>query len=185
MTRRTIFSLAAAFALVTIGCGTTTVKGPGSATPATVDDGVKLGGAATDFTLMDVEGKAVRLSDFAGKVVLLDFWATWCVPCEAEMPHLEKLYREHRDEGLVILGIAMDGPETVAGVAPFVRRNQLTFPVLLDEETRVVGTYNPKRTAPLLVEIDRHGQIARLRQGYNPGDEQLVEADVKNLLMQK
>jgi peroxiredoxin len=137
-----------------------------------------LGAAATDFTLRDVEGRNVRLSDYEGKVVLLDFWATWCVPCEAEIPHLEALYEQNRDKGFVVLGISMDGPETVATVAPFARRFNLTFPVLLDEETRVVGVYNPKRTAPLGILVDRTGRIAQVRQGYSAGDETLIAAEV-------
>jgi peroxiredoxin len=76
----------------------------------------------------------------------------------------------------------MDGPETIANVGSFTRRYNLTFPVLLDEETKVVGIYNPKRTAPLSVLIDRKGQIARVRQGYNAGDEKLIAADVNGLL---
>ena len=76
----------------------------------------------------------------------------------------------------------MDGPETVVNVASFARRYQLSFPVLLDEETKVVAVYNPKRTAPLSVLIDQKGQIARVRQGYNSGDETLIEADVQGLL---
>ena len=87
--------------------------------------------------------------------------------------------------GFVVLGISMDGPETIASVAPFARQYNLTFPMLLDEETKVVAVYNPKRTAPLSVLIDRGGRIARVRQGYNPGDETLIAADVKQLLAQK
>lgn len=145
-------------------------------------DGAAQGAAATDFTLRDVDGKSVSLSDFAGKVVLIDFWATWCVPCEAEIPHLESLYQKNKDAGLVVLGVSMDGPETVASVGPFVRRYNLSFPVLLDEETKVVGVYNPKRTAPLSVLIDRTGKIVRVRSGYNPGDENLIAEDVAKAL---
>jgi len=140
------------------------------------------GAPASDFTLRDLDGKQVHLSDFQGKVVLLDFWATWCVPCQAELPQLEELYQKHKDEGLVVLGIAMDGPESVAQVVPFSRRYNLTFPTLLDEETRVVGAYNPQRIAPLTVLIDKRGIIARVRNGYNAGDEKLIADDVANLL---
>jgi peroxiredoxin len=143
------------------------------------------GAAATDFTLRDLDGKNVRLSDYLQKdVVLIDFWATWCVPCAAELPHLEKLYEDYKDRGFVVLGVAMDGPESVAQVGPFARRYNLQFPVLLDEETKVVNIYNPKRTAPLSVLIDRKGQIARIRSGYSAGDEQLIHADVASLVGQ-
>ncbi len=157
-------------------CATTAGSGPAASAEATT------GSRATDFTLRDVEGRDVRLSDYAGKVVLIDFWATWCVPCEAAIPHLQEMYEAHKDEGFVILGVAMDGPESVALVPPFVRRYGLTFPVLLDEETRVVSIYNPKRTAPLQVFIDREGRVAKVRQGYSAGDEKFVEEDVVRLL---
>ena len=159
--------------------GNSETKSAGSvATTATT-----IGAPAPDFTLRDLDGRNESLSDHLGKdVILLDFWATWCVPCGAEMPLLERLYQEHKAKGFVVLGIDMDGPETIATVGPFARRYGITFPVLLDEETRVVGVYNPKRTAPLGILIDRKGQIARVRNGYNSGDEKLVEADVVSLL---
>ncbi|MSP62393.1 MAG: TlpA family protein disulfide reductase [Myxococcales bacterium] len=162
------------------GCPATTGTPNTPASPA--GDGVAQGAPATDFTLRDLEGRDVRLSDYTGKVVLIDFWATWCVPCEAEIPHLQQLYDEHKEKGFVILGIAMDGPETLANVGPKARSLNITFPVLLDEETKVVAVYNPKRTAPLSILIDRKGQIARTRSGFNAGDEKAIEADVKSLL---
>ncbi|MBI5482096.1 MAG: TlpA family protein disulfide reductase, partial [Deltaproteobacteria bacterium] len=77
--------------------------------------GTAVGASATNFTLKDVTGRPMSLADHFGKnVVLLDFWATWCVPCEAEMPHLQRLYQRNKDQGFVLLGISMDGPETVA-----------------------------------------------------------------------
>ena len=189
MTRARLARLSLLGALLgAAGCPATTTStsavGPsgGGTTAAASGDGVAQGAAATDFTLRDVDGQTVRLSDFTGKVVLIDFWATWCVPCEAEIPHLEALYGANKDKGLVVLGISMDGPETIAAVAPFARRYNLSFPVLLDEETRVVGIYNPKRTAPLSVLIDRGGKIARVRSGYSAGDENLIAADVQKLL---
>ena len=142
----------------------------------------RAGAQASDFTLRDLDGRDVHLSDYFGKVVLIDFWATWCVPCAAELPQLERLYEENKDAGFVVLGVAMDGPESVAQVGPFARRYGLSFPVLLDEETRVVGVYNPKRVAPMTVLIDRRGLIARVRNGYNAGDEKLIADDVASLL---
>lgn len=139
-------------------------------------------GGAADFALRDTAGRTVRLSDHAGQVVLLNFWATWCVPCAAELPHLQRLYETYRDQGFMVLAISMDGPETVANVGTHARRYGLTCPVLLDEETRVVGVYNPKRTAPFSVLIGRDGEVAKTRAGYSPGDEVELEAEIRELL---
>lgn len=139
-------------------------------------------GRQNDFALRDIEGRTVRLSDYPGKVVLLNFWATWCVPCAAELPHLQRLYEAYRDQGLVVLAISMDGPESIANVGPQARRYGLGFPVLLDEETRVVGIYNPKGAAPFTVMIGRDGAIAKTREGYSAGDEVAIEADIRALL---
>jgi peroxiredoxin len=138
---------------------------------------------ASDFAARDVDGKTLRLSDYLGKkAILLDFWSTFCEPCLAEMPHLRKIYDEQKDKGFVVIAVAMDGPETVADVPMFAKRNGMTFPVVLDEDSHVVQIYNPKKTAPLSVLIDKNGKIFRVREGYNPGDEKLVEADVAKVL---
>jgi peroxiredoxin len=139
-------------------------------------------GRAADFSLRDTAGRTVRLSDHLGKVVLVNFWATWCVPCAAELPHLQRLYETHGAGGFVVLAIAMDGPESVAGVGPFARRYGLTFPVLLDEETSVVAVHNPRRTAPFTVLIGRDGAVAGSREGYTAGDEVALEAEIRALL---
>jgi peroxiredoxin len=174
-------------ALVLCACASTGGGNPTTKTAGSVaSEATTLGAPAPDFTLRDLDGRNHTLSDHFGKdVVLINFWATWCVPCGAEMPHLEKVWRDNKDKGFVVLALAMDGPETVAQVGPFARRYGVSFPVLLDEETRAVGVYNPKRTAPLTILIDRKGQIARIRSGYNAGDERLVEADVAALLGSK
>jgi peroxiredoxin len=144
---------------------------------------VAAGASAPDFTARDIEGKNVKLSDHVGKsVILLDFCATWCEPCVAEFPHLRKLYDAHKAKGFVILGVAMDGPETVANVPAFARRNQLNFPMLTDEDSRIASLYNPKKSAPLSVLIDKSGKIVSIREGYNPGDEEFLAKDVAKAL---
>jgi peroxiredoxin len=141
------------------------------------------GSAASDFTARDIEGKTVKLSSHLGKeVILLAFCATWCEPCVAEFPHLRKLYEANKAKGFVILAVAMDGPETVANVPAFARRNQINFPMLTDEDSRIASLYNPKKSAPLSVLIDKSGKITAIREGYNPGDEEFVAKDVAKAL---
>jgi peroxiredoxin len=101
------------------------------------------------------------------------------------MPYLEKTYEENKRGGFVIIALAMDGPDTVAEVPSFAARNGLTFPVVLDEDSHVQAIYNPKSSAPLSVLIDRRGNVVRVREGYNPGDEVLVQADVANAVQGK
>jgi peroxiredoxin len=163
----------------TIACGDQT--GPGPANPGDVSRST--GATASDFSARDVEGKTFRLSTYLGKqAILLSFWQTWCEPCIAEFPHLRRMYDANKEKGLVIFGVAMDGPETVANVTAFAKRNQLNFPVLLDEDSHVAAIYNPKKSAPLTVLIDRQGKIATIREGYNPGDEEYLAKEVAKVL---
>jgi len=138
---------------------------------------------AADFTLKAVDGSTVSLSEHLGKkVIVLDFWATWCVPCQAEMPHLQAMYERHKDQGLLVLGIDMDGPETVAQVGSWTSGHGITFPMLLDEDTRAVSVYNPHHSAPFTVIIGKDGKIKSAREGFNPGDEKDLEKTVVALL---
>jgi peroxiredoxin len=140
------------------------------------------GGRATDFTLRDINGVEVHLSQYEGKVVLMSFWATWCGPCKVEMPHLQQMYTELAAQGLVVLSISSDDARTSGQVKPFISRSGYTFPVLLDKESAVVGTYNPTKTLPYTVLLDRQLNIAHEHSGYNPGDETALRAEVVELL---
>ncbi len=178
MTRDSIVRAGALVALALIlGCGED-VK---SASDGSGD--VKGGSAATDFTTQDADGNTFRLSDHLGKqVILIDFWATWCQPCLAEMPHLQRLYDDYKSQGFLVVAVSMDGPDTIADVPAFAKRNQMTFPVLLDEDSRIASIYNPRKSAPLSVIINRAGRVVAVREGYNPGDEVLVKQDVLKTL---
>jgi peroxiredoxin len=178
VTRVSCASRGAAWALAAVVAAAVGCDGTGARAPAleAATPGVS---RAADFAARDIQGRTVRLSDYFGsRVVLLDFWATYCEPCLAEMPHLEALYEEARGQGFVVLAVAMDGPETVAEVPSFARRNGLTFPVVLDEDSHVASLYDPKKSAPFSVLLDRRGAVLRVREGYNPGDERLVADDV-------
>jgi peroxiredoxin len=165
--------ISTALALFLLACGGGSAAGGGHTS----------GARPADFALRSIDGQTVRLSDHLGKdVVLISFWATWCSPCAAEMPHLERIWRAYREQGFVVLAVSMDGPETIADVAPKVRQNGFTFPVLLDEETRVVGALNPGRAAPLTILIGRDGVITAVHEGYTAGAERALEDEIKKLL---
>lgn len=179
------FGAALLLSLLCGACGAGSANGsPAASGNAPAPEGsLKAGTQATDFAARDINGKTVRLSDYLGKqAVLLDFWSTFCEPCLAEMPHLRKLYNEQKDKGFIVLAISMDGPETIAEVPSFAKRNSMTFPVLLDEDSHVVSIYNPKKSAPLSVLIDKRGYVVRVREGYNPGDESQIAQDVASVL---
>jgi peroxiredoxin len=143
----------------------------------------EVGNTAQDFTARDVDGNTFRLSDHIGKeVVLIDFWATWCQPCLAEIPHLQRMYDQYKSRGFLVVAVSMDGPDSIADVPAFAKRNQMTFPVLLDEDSSVAGMYNPRKSAPLSTIIEKSGRVSAVREGYNPGDEAYVEKDVLKAL---
>jgi peroxiredoxin len=177
MLKKTRFAAALPALLLISGCD------PEPKTATTTAGPAKAGALAADFATRDIEGRTVKLSDHLGKeVILLDFWATYCEPCLAEMPHLRTLYEKHKPQGFIVLAISMDGPETVADVPSFVKRNGMVFPVILDEDSRIVSLYNPKKSAPLSILIDKAGKIVRVHEGYNPGDEDQIEEAVAKVL---
>lgn len=137
---------------------------------------------ASDFSLRDTANASHTLAQYKGKVVLLNFWATWCGPCQVEMPHLEKMYKELGPKGLVILGISADAARDASKVKPLVVSKGLTYPILLDPQTAVTSQYNPTKTLPYNVVIDRGGNVAEVHAGYNPGDEAALRKTIEALL---
>jgi peroxiredoxin len=133
-----------------------------------------------DFELDSTTGGSVRLSDLVGKhVILLDFWATYCDPCLTAMPHLQATYDKYREQGLVVLGISIDGPESVANVRSTVAKLGVEFPILLDDESRVVALYNPRTSAPYSVLIGRDGRILAQQEGFTTGNAALMESVIE------
>ncbi|GJL62506.1 MAG: hypothetical protein NPIRA04_11600 [Nitrospirales bacterium] len=116
-----------------------------------------IGSSSPPFTLKNMDGKPVSLSDFSGKVILLNFWATWCGPCRVEMPAMEALYREMRTQGLEIVAVSVDAQGTEV-TKPFQEAMGLTFPILHDPEYEVGLAYGA-RTLPISYVIDRKGII--------------------------
>jgi tetratricopeptide (TPR) repeat protein len=120
------------------------------------------GSAAPQFRLKDLHGKEHDLSGYKGKVVLLDFWATWCGPCRTEMPSFEKLHQEFGGQDVVILAVNIDEPQDV--VATFIREGAYTMPVLLTQGTDVSSKYSI-RAFPTLVTVDKEGRVSAVLVG--------------------
>jgi peroxiredoxin len=134
---------------------------------------------APDFTLAAVDGANLRLKEQRGKVVLVNFWASWCGPCRQEMPHLNRLYDKYRESGFQLLGINIDDdPRSAVQLAT---RWGLHFPVLLDTDKRVSRQYD-LGTMPSTVLIDRDGRVRFVHRGYRDGTEQAYEQQIRALL---
>jgi len=118
---------------------------------------VQVGDEAPNFKLRDLAGNVMSLSQLRGKVVLLNFWATWCGPCRVEMPAMEQLYRTFPRGEFEILAVSTD-PQGVAVTRPFQKRMGFTFPILHDSEYRVGLTYGA-RTIPITFMVDRQGIV--------------------------
>ncbi len=143
---------------------------------------VKLGEPAPNFQLRDLNGRMVALSDLRGKVVLLNFWATWCGPCRVEMPAMEQLYQTFPRKDFEILAVSTDA-QGVAITRPFQQENHLTFPILHDSDFRVGLTYGA-RSLPMTFMVDRQGvvrhQVFGARDWGAPEAQQLVQMLMKS-----
>ncbi len=135
---------------------------------------------APNFTLKTPQGETYQLSDLRGKGVLVNLWATWCPPCKAEMPTIEKIYGEYKDKGLVVLGINSTVQDDPSAIAPFIRQYNLTFPILLDETGEVSSIYE-LRSLPTSFFIGRDGVIREVIIG-GPMSEALLRARVEEIL---
>ena len=125
-------------------------------------------GAAQDsrpaqLKLKDIQGRYIRLSDYRGKVVLINFWATWCPPCRTEIPYLIKLQRNHRSRGLQVIGITYP-PQKLAQVRRFVRRTNVNYPVGLGTE-KTMALFTTSQTLPITVVIGTDGRIRDIIEG--------------------
>lgn len=171
MSARVAYGLA--LALATGACGPTP---PGASVPGT---SASVAARPPDFELPRLDGGTERLSDHFGKdVVLIDFWATFCKPCLRAMPDLDALYRARRERGFVVLGVAIDGPGSSADVQAAVSRLGVSFPILLDQESRAIALYNPRASAPFSVLIGRDGRVLAQREGYTTGAHASIEQDI-------
>ncbi len=137
----------------------------------------KVGKEAPDFTLPQLDGGQLRLSSYRGKVVLLDFWATWCVPCREETPHFVELQQKYGERGLQIIGVSMD--DSPDPVRPFYQQFHMNYPVVMG--TADVGSaYGGVLGLPIAFLIDRDGHIYSKHMGAT--DATVFDNDLKALL---
>lgn len=138
------------------------------------------GFSAPEFSLETIDGGQVTLSDLRGKAVLVNFWASWCPPCRAEMPAIERVYRSYKDLGLEVLAVNTTNQDDVTAAAAFIQELGLTFPIPLDRSGAVSASYN-LRGLPSSYFIDQQGIIRSVVVG-GPMSEALIQSRVEQLL---
>jgi peroxiredoxin len=135
--------------------------------------------AKLDFTLKNQDGASVRLSDYKGKVVLVNFWATWCGPCKVEIPEFGRVYSEYKDRGFVILGVLTQDTPTKEQLHTFMTENKMEYPVLYTSE-QFEGAFGEIWALPTSVLIGRDGSVCAKQVG--PASKEDVERSLKSLL---
>lgn len=141
--------------------------------------GMSISGKAPDFTLKSRDGKNLRLSDYRGQVVMINFWASWCGPCRQEMPLLEDLYKRYSKLGFTIVGVNVDTDSSKAN--NYLKDVTVSFPIVYDTSNNVSKTFNVN-AMPTTVIVDRNGNMRFLHQGYKPGYENEYKKQVKQLI---
>jgi peroxiredoxin len=162
----------------TVGCNGAAVKSDGK--------GTSKGVSASSFEATDLNGDDFSLATHLGKdVVVISFWATWCEPCKAEMPTLQKMHDLYGKKGLKIISVSGDGPDTQVEVAPYIRSNRYTFTVVIDEDSSIAQAYNPRNTMPFMVLINNKGQVVKRIAGFQLSEAAHLVAEVKKLVETK
>ncbi len=134
---------------------------------------------APDFTLRSMGGPNLRLAEQRGRVVLVNFWATWCGPCRQEMPHLNRLYQKYRSSGFQLLAVNVD--DNAKNAADLASKLGVSFPVLFDTDKTVSKAYDLS-SMPATVLIDRDGRVRYLHRGYRDGMEDTYDQQIRGLL---
>ncbi len=140
---------------------------------------LSVGSKAPEIDLADLSGKVVKVSDLKGKVVLVDFWASWCAPCREELPVLEALHKKYAAQGLVVVGV--NGDSERANLDQCLRRTKLSFRVVHDAARGVAARYAPTKMPSSYV-IDRNGLVRHVHAGFKANDAEALESEIKALL---
>ncbi len=135
-------------------------------------------GVAPNFRLTDLSGRPLELSSYSGKVVLIDFWATWCPPCRKMIPHLKSLRAAYQGQGFEVIGISVG--EDTGTVQSFAKSNGMSYPIAISGNGQTEQAYGGIRGIPTTFLIDKRGRIAQQYVGYHEKD--VLEAEIKKLL---
>ena len=138
-----------------------------------------IGQKAPDFTLRSHQGKNIKLSEYRGQVVMINFWTTWCGPCRQELPLLNRMHEKYHKAGFQLLGINVD--DQVGAAQAMVDRLALRFPVLYDTTKQVSKRYDLDAMPTTLI-VDRDGKVRYLHRGYRSGDEKEYEDRIREIL---
>lgn len=138
-----------------------------------------ISGKAPDFTLKSRSGQNLKLSDFRGQVVMLNFWASWCGPCRQEMPIMEQYYKKYKKLGFTILGVNVEEDSSKANA--YLRDIKVSFPILYDNTNQLSKTYDVS-AMPTTIMIDRNGNMRFLHQGFKSGTEKEYKKEIKKLI---
>lgn len=179
--RRMLVGLALACALALAGCSKSgkPTAAQNKPAPAAFDLEHAVGLPSPPFSLKDADGQTVHASDYKGKVVLLDFWATWCGPCKIEIPWFIDFQRQFKDQGLAVVGVSMD-EDGWKVIKPYVQNMKMNYRVLLGDDA-VSTAYGGLDSLPTTLLIDRHGKIAAVHVGVSQGKEEFKDEIVKLL----
>jgi peroxiredoxin len=140
-----------------------------------LDAGAKM----PEIGLTDLSGKTVSAASLAGKVVIVDFWATWCAPCKEELPVLQKLYKKYSGQGLVVVGVSVD--KDASNIQSFLKKLAVSFPVVHDAGHEVSGRYQPPRMPSSYI-VDRKGIVRYVHGGFRADDAAVFEKQIQELL---
>ncbi len=135
-----------------------------------------------NFTLTALDGTQITRDSLKGKVVLLDFWATWCPPCRAAIPHLVSTYETYKDKGFEVVGVCLDQGGDVAKISDFIKRNQVSYPIAIGADNPITRDLGNITSLPTMILLDRNSSIEFKVVGFNSEIGKKLESKIKEIL---